>query len=140
MNKGFTLVELLAVLAIMSLAIIITAPAYNGISNTIKENSYNSKTSMMEKSTKSFVNKYYKDKVYDGESKTLCLSIPYLISKNVFAEDKKDSGKITNPKGGSFKGYLKATYNLNEKEILIEYKEDEKFENLTNTNCSGGKL
>lgn len=150
MNKGFTLVELLAVLAIMSLVIIITAPAYNGISNTIKENSYNSKISMMEKSTKTFVNKYHKDKVYaggDDGNKTLCLSIPYLISKNVFAEDEKDPdtgiGKVTNPKGGSFEGYLKATYNLNEKEILIEYieyKEDKKFENLTNTDCSGGKL
>ena len=145
MNKGFTLVELLAVLAIMSLVIIITAPAYNGISNTIKENSYNSKISMMEKSTKTFVNKYHKDKVYDDGSKTLCLSIPYLISKNVFAEDEKDPdtgiGKVTNPKGGSFEGYLKATYN--EKEIIIEYieyKEDKKFEDLTNTDCSGGKL
>ncbi len=144
MNKGFTLVELLAVLAIMSLVIIITAPAYNGISNTIKENSYNSKISMMEKSTKTFVNKYHKDKVYDGENnKTLCLSIPYLISKNVFAEDEKDSGKITNPKGGNFEGYLEATYDIEEKEIITKFKEYEEgkgFDDLTNTECPGGKL
>ena len=60
MNKGFTLVELLASLAIMSLIIVISVPAYNGISNTVKENNLNSKKSMMEKATLAYVNKYKK--------------------------------------------------------------------------------
>ena len=55
---------------------------------TIKENSYNSKISMLTKSTTAFINKYHKDKVFDGSKHTICYTIEYLIGKNVFSPNR----------------------------------------------------
>lgn len=43
MKKGFTLVEILAVIAIMAVLVLIAVPTYNTISGTMKENVYNAK-------------------------------------------------------------------------------------------------
>ena len=43
MRKGFTLVEILAVIAIIAVLVLIAVPTYNTISGTMKENVYNAK-------------------------------------------------------------------------------------------------
>lgn len=123
MKKGFTLVELLASLAIMSLIIVISVPAYNGISSKVKENNLNSKKSMMEKATLAFINKYKKDEVFDGSSHTICFTIHYLINKGIFEADTTD-GNMTDPvKGGTLNGYLQATYDTSKYEVNVKYVE-----------------
>ena len=125
MKKGFTVVELLASIVIMGLIIVISIPAYNGISKIIKENNYNSKITMITKSSSRYINKYHKDLVFnDDKKRTICYTIKYLITKNVFESDVKNGIGITDPlHGGKLDGYVVATYDLNDYEVDIEYKE-----------------
>lgn len=130
MKKGFTIVELLASIAIMGLIIIISVPAYEGISKTIKEQNYNSKISMLTKSTAAYINKYHKDKVFDGtfnadeSTKNICYTINYLMEKNVFSPDNKNDNGVTNPiTGENLEGYLVANYDINEYDVNITYAE-----------------
>lgn len=135
MKKGFTIVELLAAIAIMALIIIISVPAYEGISKTIKEQNLNSKLSMIERATESYVNKYHKDKVYDNGAKTICYTIEFLISKNVVSPDNKDETGITDPlNGGDLEGYLVANYDTTNYEVIIEYKTTASECTTSNTN------
>jgi len=125
MKQGFTIVELLAAIAIMGLVIIIIVPAYEGISKTIKEQSYNSKISMLTKSTNAYINKYHKDKVFDGEKHTICYTLAYLIDKNVFSPDNKTDDGVTDPlNGGNLTGYLVATYDTKDYEVDVTYEEN----------------
>ena len=119
MKKGFTVVELLAAIVIMALVIIISIPAYNGISNTIKKNSYDNKISMMIKSTNAYINKYKKDEVFE---ETKCFTISYLIGKNVFSPDNDSNNGITNPfDNKDLDGYLVAKYDSNKFEVIVTY-------------------
>lgn len=137
MNKGFTIVELLASIGIMALIIVISVPAYNGISNTIKQNSYDSKISMIEKSTKSYINKYHKDKVFDGEIKKICFSINYLISKNVFTPDNETDDGMLNPKtNNNLEGFIEATYDIDTYDVIVNFSVD--TANYNNSYCTGG--
>ncbi|MBQ3021249.1 MAG: prepilin-type N-terminal cleavage/methylation domain-containing protein [Bacilli bacterium] len=96
MNKGFTLVELIAVIALLSILVIITTPAYNSISKNIKTKNYESKQNTIEKQTLAYVEKYLKDKVYDGENKTLCFSVNYLIQNGIISSDSDKEEYIQN--------------------------------------------
>jgi len=123
MKKGFTIVELLASIAIMVLIIIISVPAYEGISKTIKEQNLNSKISMIERATESYINKYYKDKIdITDEDKYLCYTIEFLISKNVISPDNKDDQGITDPlNGGDLDGLIVANYDITNYKVNIKY-------------------
>ena len=103
-NKGFTLVELIAVVAILSLIVIITTPAYDSISNNIKTRNYESKKSTIKAHTLSYVEKYLKNEAYDGtrdvaedeKSKTLCFSVNYLIRNGIISSDSETDEYIEN--------------------------------------------
>jgi len=140
MKQGFTIVELLAAIAIMGLVIIIIVPAYEGISKTIKEQSYNSKISMLTKSTTAYINKYHKDKVFDGnyttdvygnkQSNKICYKLEYLIERNVFMPDNETENGVTDPlNGGDLAGYLVAQYDFTDYEVDVTYEENP-------TNCT----
>ena len=127
MKKGFTIVELLASIAIMVLIIIISVPAYEGISKTIKEQNLNSKISMIEQATKSYVNKYKKDKVYDNGVKTICF-------KNIVSPDNKTEDGLTDPlNGGNLEGYIVASYDITNYEVVVNYKTEASECNASNT-------
>lgn len=101
MNKGFTLVELIAVVTILSLIAIITTPAYDSISNNIKTRNYESKKSTIKAHTLSYVEKYLKNEAYDGtstgtKSKTLCFSVNYLIRNGIISSDSETDEYIEN--------------------------------------------
>lgn len=134
MKKGFTIVELLASIAIMVLIIIISVPAYEGISKTIKEQNLNSKISMIEQATKSYVNKYKKDKVYDNGVKTICFTMDYLINKNIVSPDNKTEDGLTDPlNGGNLEGYIVASYDITNYEVVVNYKTEASECNASNT-------
>jgi len=142
MKKGFTVVELLASIAIMALIIIISVPAYEGISNTIKQNSYNSKMSMLTKSTSAYINKYHKDLVFDGtikasgESNTVCYTIEYLLGKNVFSADNETDDGVTDPlNGGDLSGVLVAKYDFNDYEVDVTYETSVTCDITCDTTC-----
>lgn len=100
-RKGFTLVELIAVITIMSLIAIITTPAYDSISKSIKTRNYESKKNTIKAHTLSYVEKYLKNEVYDGtstgtKSKTLCFSVNYLIKNGIISSDSETDEYIEN--------------------------------------------
>lgn len=102
MNKGFTLVELIAVITILGLLAIITTPAYDSISKNIKENNYNSKKNSIKAQTIAYVEKYLKNEAYDydinnnlAENK-LCFSVDYLIKSGIISSDSEKEEYIEN--------------------------------------------
>ena len=102
MNKGFTLIELIAVISIMGLLAIITTPAYDTISKSIKKENYNSKKNTIKSQTVDYVERYLKNDAYDGigESKNLCFSIKYLIRSGIISSDSEEDEYIENNETG----------------------------------------
>lgn len=96
-RKGFTLVELIAVITIMSLIAIITTPAYDSISKSIKTRNYESKKNTIKAHTLNYVEKYLKNEAYDGTtSKILCFSVNYLIRNGIISSDNEKEEYIEN--------------------------------------------
>lgn len=98
-NKGFTLVELIAVVALLGLLAILTTPAYSTVSENIKERNYNSKKSVIETQTKEYVENYLKDIAYNGtadSNTTLCFSVRFLIQNGIVTSDDEKEEYIEN--------------------------------------------
>ncbi len=126
-RKGFTLVELIAVITIMSLIAIITTPAYDSISKSIKTRNYESKKNTIKAHTLSYVEKYLKNEVYDGtstgtKSKTLCFSVNYLIRNGIISSDSETDEYIENnvtvEKYVNDKIFVKVQYNINKLKLV----------------------
>ena len=98
MNKGFTLVEVIAVIVILSLLIVITTPAYDTISTSIKKRNYESKQNTIASETLNYVEKYMKDKVYGGKdnSKNICFKVGFLIKNGIISSDSDKEEYILN--------------------------------------------
>ena len=98
MNRGFTLIELIAVITILGILAIITTPAYNSISKNIKTNNYKSKQSTIKKQTINYVEKYMKNNAFDGELKenVVCFSVKFLIHNGIIASDSETKEYIEN--------------------------------------------
>lgn len=141
MNKGFTLVELIAVVTILSLIAIITTPAYDSISNNIKTRNYESKKSTIKAHTLSYVEKYLKNEAYDGtstgiKSKTLCFSVNYLIRNGIISSDSETDEYIeNNVTGEKYRGnitFVKVEYNTTYLRLIGYTADDDKFSDVCN--------
>lgn len=126
MNKGFTLVELIAVVTILGLLAIITTPAYDTVSRNIKTRNYDSKRKAIEAQTLSYVEKYLKNETYDGSDSThtLCFTVDYLIKNGIVSSDSETEEYIENDlTGKKYTGssdYVKITYNLTKLKLEAE--------------------
>lgn len=135
MNKGFTLVELIAVVTILSLIAIITTPAYDSISNNIKTRNYESKKSTIKAHTLSYVEKYLKNEAYDGtstgtKSKTLCFSVNYLIRNGIISSDSETDEYIeNNVTGEKYRNeiFIKVIYDTTNLKLVGIVKDDEEI-------------
>lgn len=116
MNKGFTLVELIAVITILAILAVITMPAYQTISTNIKTRNYESKKSTISSETLAYVEKYMKDKIYDGTgtSKNYCFTVNFLIKNGIVISDDEEKEYIKNE-------ITDETYSGNTKYILVYY-------------------
>ncbi len=141
MNKGFTLVELIAVVTILSLIAIITTPAYDSISNNIKTRNYESKKSTIKAHTLSYVEKYLKNEAYDGtsngtKSKTLCFSVNYLIRNGIISSDSETDEYIeNNVTGEKYRGnttFVKVEYDTTYLKLIGYTADDDKFSDVCN--------
>lgn len=146
MNKGFTLVELIAVVTILSLIAIITTPAYDSISNNIKTRNYESKKSTIKAHTLSYVEKYLKNEAYDGtrdvaedeKSKTLCFSVNYLIRNGIISSDSETDEYIeNNVTGEKYRNeiFIKVIYDTTNLKLVGIVKDDEEIKD-----SSGNKI
>ncbi len=119
MNKnGFTLVELLAVIAVMGIIIAIAVPATGAVKDKLNEYMLGKKIKLIEKSAILYGEDYELDdstKKYNGNS-CIIIQVKDLVPEYLDSETDNGEGFIEDVTN-------KGSY-LDEKEILI-YKEDE---------------
>lgn len=101
-KKGFTLVELLAVLVLISLLMGLAIPGINRISNNMKKKSYNQKIKLIESAAELWgqdnKTRLQADTDCSSEiSKCKKITIADLIKENYLDSD-NNSGKYINPK------------------------------------------
>lgn len=139
MNKGFTIVELLSVIAILALLVIIMTPAYDTVNNSIRKRNYESRKSEIKSQTISFVEKYAKDKVYDGtNSNVICFTPAFLIQNGIITSDDDKEEYIKNDFAnttykGDEKPYIQILYDTGKKKLYaITIDEDE----FNSDNCT----
>ena len=101
-KKGFTLVELLAVLVLISLLMGLAIPGINRISNNMKKKSYNQKIKLIESAAELWgqdnKTRLQADTKFSSEiSKCKKITIAVLINENYLDSD-NNSGKYINPK------------------------------------------
>ena len=101
-KKGFTLVELLAVLVLISLLMGLAIPGINRISNNMKKKSYNQKIKLIESAAELWgqdnKTRLQADTDCSSEiSKCKKITIADLIKENYLDSD-NNSGKYANPK------------------------------------------
>ena len=136
MNKGFTLVELLAVITILGLIAVITTPAYESISKNIKTTNYNSKKSSIKAQTLSYVEKYMKNEVFDGNSspkvdKALCFTVDYLIHNGIISSDSEKEeyieNDVTKEHYSGSTPYINVLYDKTNLKLVAYTKDDEGY-------------
>ena len=93
-NKGFTLVELLAVIVVLSLLLTIAVPNVIALSQRIKRNMYCTKVDNIESAAKMYGNDNLDGftKKSDG-TEELRIKVYTLIENNVFKKENKDCDK-----------------------------------------------
>lgn len=152
MNKGFTLVELIAVITILALLVIITTPAYDSISTNIKTRNYQSKKNTIEAETLSYIEKYLKDEIYSGidskdtdtKGKCKCFTVNYLIRSGIISSDSDTEeyiyNELDNKKFAGNDVYLKVWYDTKNLKLKAQAADSSSFgepdckNNLTNPN------
>ncbi len=144
MNKGFTLVELIAVVTILGLLAIITTPAYDTVSRNIKTRNYDSKRKAIEAQTLSYVEKYLKNETYDGSDSThtLCFTVDYLIKNGIVSSDSETEEYIENDlTGEKYSGtYIKVYYDLDSLKLIALTQSNDTTDNkYQERNCDSTK-
>ena len=94
MNKGFTLVELLASIIIIGLILVITIPSYIYIYNSTRETSYNNKLNTIKQEALKYGEKI-KDEIQADNCKDI--EISELIRKGYLKSDYKTKDALENP-------------------------------------------
>ena len=132
-NKGFTLVEILAVLIILGLLLVVTIPIYQNVLSGVKRSDYNSKVKQIEiaadkygETIKDEVKKKWDASLVENSTNN-CLdtSVKELIQKGLLlSEDEKDD-VIYNPTDGKpLSNNIKICYCARSFEIKSYYLEN----------------
>lgn len=116
MKKGFTLVELLAVIVIIGLLALVAYPAILRIISDSKNSSYNTQVALIEKAAKEWAVEHPMNlpDISDPNC-SKCIMISQLTSEGYLSKD-----EITNPKGGTFNGGVKVSCASNKYEYQYQ--------------------
>lgn len=141
-NKGFTLVELLAALTIISILVIIAVPSYNKVSSDTKKTSLENKQKAITTAMLNYANKYYIDdiKKEDNNGGISCLnkgccksySVKYIVTNGIYYTSEKikdESGteyktEINPVTGEELTGYVAIYYDTNNFKLAATFASD----------------
>ena len=97
-KKGFTLVELLAVIVILGLIAVIAIPNSMQVSDSVKKNLYCKKVDLLLSDAKRFGNDHLGVLRKAGDQKCyIPVTVDYLIGKGVIKKEQENKPYITNP-------------------------------------------
>ena len=100
MNKGFTLVEILAVLVVVGIISLIVYPAIIGVINTSRNSAHDNQVMIIEKAAKEWAVEHPLELPKLGSScSSKCVSVSTLTDSGYLATD-----EVEDPKGGTFNG------------------------------------
>ena len=99
MNKGFTLIEVLASVIIIGLILVITIPSYMYVYNTVKDTNYRNKVNVIKQRAVDY-GETVKDEIQALSRKNKCqdVLISDLIKKGYIKSDYTNKDALTNPK------------------------------------------
>lgn len=128
-NKGFTLVELIAVVSILAIIIIIAIPTYQDAALLVKDKNLENKKNIITSDVLNYAKKYELDEIKKEGNITKkqykCYSMQYIIDKDIYPSDGYDkNGKdiIINPKtNGTLTGFVKVTYDLDKYKLTANF-------------------
>ena len=120
MNKGFTMVELLAAIVILAGIMIIAVPAYGEVSATIKQTSLENKEKAITTSMLNFANKHLIDDIKTENNdcsvaNSCCRDYDlykFVTEYGIYTAE--DNNSITNPvTNGKLTGCIRVIYDVN---------------------------
>lgn len=131
MNKGFTLVETIMSIVILSIVMLIAMPAYNGISFLIREQNYNSKLKSIEAAMLKYANVHLLDEVRKENCQNspdgcgLSFELEDMLAYGIIQAEEYDdegNGYINNPmKNDVLKGKVNLTLDVNTAKLNAEF-------------------
>ncbi len=124
MNKGFTLVELLAVLILMALLVVITIPGYTTVYSGVKRSNYHGKITEIESAALKYGAKI-KDEIKDAGNTCITKSIADLIEMGYLVSEEDAEAVIHNPSNNStMDGDIRMCYCQDKFDIEAYYYEE----------------
>lgn len=115
-RQGFTLVELITIVAILGLIALIVYPAINSVIKNVKTNSYNNQIAIIEKAAKTWSIDNSNLLKTDG-------SVYYLPVKELLEEGYISNDEIKDPRNSSknLTGNIEIKYNSSIKQFTYNY-------------------
>lgn len=127
-NKGFTLVELISVIVLLSIILVLVIPAYTQIEGQIKNSNLENKKNMISKAMLEYASANLLDELKPLGStgtKTLTYSLDYIIENNIFSATETDTkgnkiflNPVTNDK---LYGCIQVSYDIKKFEVITEF-------------------
>ena len=131
-NKGFTLVEVIAVVVILSVLSLLIVPSISGLLNRSKDNSYNDLKNSIKLSCEQYINdNRYNINIGSCNNKGICdvsnVSVSFLVENGYLTPTGTDSNVdyIVNPKDKKSRmdmeySYVKVTFDKNNKKFIYD--------------------
>ena len=120
-KNGFSIVEMLVVIIVVALIIVLMLPAFVGITESVKKNTYSNKVKHLESETLKYANSF-KDEI--KENSCIDYEINDIISKGLIESDEQGKNVIVNPIDGSeLSGVVRVCYCPSALDITSNYVE-----------------
>lgn len=130
-NKGFTLVEVIAVVVILSVLSLLIVPSISGLLNRSKENSYNDLINSIKLSCEQYINDNRYNISIGSCDNGICdvsnVSVSFLVENGYLTPSGTDGNVdyIVNPKDKKSKmdmedSYVKVTFDKNNKRFIYD--------------------